>query len=361
MKKTALNQDHIDLGGRMVEFGGWHMPVQYTGLGDEHNACRNAIGLFDVSHMGEVVVRGKGSLEFLNGLVTNDLRRIVDGQAQYSVMCQPDGGCVDDLIIHRRGPEDYFICVNASNSDKDFAWIKERAPKGVSVEDESPRWSQIAIQGRHAAAVVARLTDVNVQAIKYYWFTEGHVLGKEALIARTGYTGEDGFELYVPWSHGPAVWRACLAEGKSFGIKPCGLGARDTLRTEMKFPLYGHEISETLNPLEAGLGWVTKLDKGDFVGRTPLASLKERGYGRALVGLKTLGRGIPRQDYLVEREGKVIGKVTSGTHSPSLNHGIAIAYVDVPSAALGTKLDVVIRDQRVPHEVVPTPFYKRPY
>lgn len=337
------------------------MPVQYTGLADEHNTCRNAVGLFDVSHMGEVVVRGKGALEFVNSLVTNDVTRIKDGQAQYTVMCQPDGGCVDDLIVHRRSAEDIFICVNASNSDKDFAWIKAHAPTGISVENESPAWSQIAIQGRHATAILSKLTDVKLDAIKYYWFAEGKVLGTRALVARTGYTGEDGFEIYVPWSDGPTVWRACLEEGKPFGIKPCGLGARDTLRTEMKFPLYGHEISETLNPLEAGLGWVTKFDKGDFVGRAPLAALKERGLKRTLVGLKTLGRGIPRQGYLVEKEGLVLGEVTSGTHSPCLNHGIAIAYVDLNSAELGTKLDVVIRDQRVPHVVVQTPFYKRPY
>ena len=361
MKQTALHQQHIDLGGRMVEFSGWHMPVQYTGLADEHNTCRSAIGLFDVSHMGEVVVRGKGALAFLNGLVTNNVSRIVDGQAQYNVMCQPDGGCVDDLIIHRKGPDEFFICVNASNTDKDFAWIRDHAPQGVSVENESPAWSQIAIQGRHAAAVVARLTDTALDAIKYYWFAEGLVLGKEALIARTGYTGEDGFELYVPWDHGPAVWRACLDAGQPYGIKACGLGARDTLRTEMKFPLYGHEISETLNPLEAGLGWVVKMDKGDFVGRASLMALKEKGLGRTLVGLKTAGRGVPRQGYVVERDGRAVGIVTSGTHSPSLNHGIAIAYVDAASAGHGTKLDVVIRDQRVPHEVVPTPFYKRPY
>jgi aminomethyltransferase len=360
-KRTALYDEHLKLKGKIVEFGGWDMPVQYSGLADEHETCREKVGLFDVSHMGEVHVRGKGALEFLNKLVTNNVERIKDNQAQYTVMCLESGGCVDDLIIHRFGPEDFFICVNASNSDKDFQWIKSHAPKGLSIEDVSAQYTQIAVQGRHSQAVLQKIVETPLDAIKYYWFQRGPVLGKPSIIARTGYTGEDGFEVYVPWDHGPAVWNALLEAGRPFGIKPCGLGARDTLRTEMKYPLYGHEISAELNPLEAGLGWVTKLDKPDFIGKAALVALKERGLKRALIGLRSQGRAIPRQGYVVESDGANVGVVTSGTMSPSLKTGIAIASVDRDLAEIGTRLDVVVRDQRVPHEVVETPFYKRPY
>lgn len=360
-KRTALYDEHLKLKGKMVEFGGWDMPVQYTGLADEHETCRTKVGLFDVSHMGEVRVRGREALSFLNRLVTNNVEKVKDNQAQYTVMCYENGGCVDDLIIHRFGPEDFFICVNASNTEKDFEWIKNHSPKGVSVENVSADYTQIAVQGRHAQEILQKLTDTPLADIKYYWFRQGRVLGKESVIARTGYTGEDGFEIYVPWHSGPAVWNALLEEGQRFGIKACGLGARDTLRTEMKFPLYGHEIEKDLNPLEAGLGWVVKLDKPDFVGKQPLVQLREAGLKRTLVGLKSLGKAIPRQGYAIELDGRNIGVVTSGTMSPSLKVGIAIASVDRAHSAIGTKLDVVVRDQRVPHEIVETPFYKRPY
>lgn len=360
-KRTALYDEHVKLKGKMVEFGGWDMPVQYTGLADEHEACRTKIGLFDVSHMGEVRVRGHEALSFLNKLVTNNVEKIKDNQAQYTVMCFEDGGCVDDLIIHRMNAEDFFICVNASNTDKDFDWIKSHAPKTLSVENVSSEWSQIAVQGRFAKDILQKLTATSLDEIKYYWFRNGQVLGKQAVIARTGYTGEDGFEVYVPWDFAPAVWNALLEEGQKFGIKPCGLGARDTLRTEMKFPLYGHEIEKNLNPLEAGLGWVVKLDKPEFVGKRALEALKSDGLRRKLVGLKSLGKAIPRQGYALEHEGVNVGVVTSGTLSPSLRYGIAIAYVNKELSEIGTKLDVVVRDQRVPHEIVETPFYKRPY
>ncbi|MBI3558489.1 MAG: glycine cleavage system aminomethyltransferase GcvT [Deltaproteobacteria bacterium] len=360
-KKTALYDEHVKLKGKMVEFGGWDMPVQYSGLADEHETCRTKVGLFDVSHMGEVRVRGRDSLAFLNRLVTNNVEKIQDSQAQYTVMCFEEGGCVDDLIIHRMGPEDFFICVNASNTEKDYEWIKNHSPKGVSVENVSPEYTQIAIQGRHAQPILQKFTDTPLADIKYYWFRQGRVLDKEAIIARTGYTGEDGFEIYVPWHSGPAIWSALMDEGQKHGIKPCGLGARDTLRTEMKYPLYGHEIEKDLNPLEAGLGWVVKLDKPGFIGKKALVALKESGLRRSLVGLRSLGKAIPRQGYVVETAGTPVGVVTSGTLSPCLKYGIAIAYVDRNLNAIGTKLDVVVREQRVPHEIVETPFYKRPY
>lgn len=360
-KRTALYDEHVKLNGRMVEFGGWDMPVQYTGLADEHETCRTKVALFDVSHMGEVRVKGAGSLDYLNRLVTNNVSKIKDNQAQYTAMCYEHGGCVDDLIIHRVSSDDFFICVNASNTDKDFEWMKQQAPKGLSVENVSPQYTQIAIQGRFAQEILQKLTKTPLDEIKYYWFREGEVLGKPAFIARTGYTGEDGFEVYVPWDFGPRVWSAMLEEGQKFGIKACGLGARDTLRTEMKFPLYGHEIDEKMNPLEAGLAWVTKLDKPDFIGKAALMKIKEAGLKRASVGLKSLGKAIPRQGYAIEVGGKTIGTVTSGTMSPSLKAGIAIAAVDRGFTEIGTKVDVVVRDQRVPHEIVETPFYKRPY
>lgn len=360
-KKTALYDEHVRLKGRMVEFGGWDMPVQYEGLAAEHEACRTKAGLFDVSHMGEVRVRGTGALDYLNRLVTNNVGRIKDGQAQYTVMCYEHGGCVDDLIIHRVSEADYFICVNASNTDKDFAWMKSQAPRLLSVENVSAEYTQIAIQGRSAQEILQKLTSAPLPEIKYYWFRQDRVVGEPAFIARTGYTGEDGFEVYVSWNSGPRVWNAILEAGAPFGIKPCGLGARDTLRTEMKYPLYGHEIDEDLNPLEAGLGWVVKLDKPDFIGKTALVKLKEGGLRRALVGLRSQGKAIPRQGYLVEFDGKTTGVVTSGTLSPSLKVGIAVAYVEKQYSDIGTRVDVVVRDQRVPHEVVETPFYRRPY
>lgn len=360
MKRTALYNEHLQLNGRMVEFGGWEMPVQYTGLADEHDTCRNYVGLFDVSHMGEVTVKGPGAGAYLNYLLTNNILKMAVNQAQYNVMCYEDGGCVDDLIVHKFDEDDYFICVNASNTDKDFDWIKTHAPKGVEVQNVSAQWSQIAIQGRDAVKIVSEISGYDVSDIKYYWFKRSKVLGDDAIIARTGYTGEDGFELYVPWNSGPKVWRAALESGKRYQIKACGLGARDTLRTEMKYPLYGHEIDQKLNPIEAGLGWVVKFDKGDFIGREPLLKIKNNP-SKALIGLKTAGRGIPRQGYLIEKDGKNIGFVTSGTHSPSLKHGIAIAYVDKQHSNMGNTVDVCIRDQKVAHNIVATPFYKRPY
>ncbi|MBI2605446.1 MAG: glycine cleavage system aminomethyltransferase GcvT [Deltaproteobacteria bacterium] len=365
-KRTALYQEHLNLKGKMVEFAGWEMPVQYSeGLAAEHEACRNSIGLFDVSHMGEVLVRGERALEFLNSLVTNNVAKIADNQAQYTVMCYDDGGCVDDLIIHRVNEREFFICVNASNTEKDFEWIKSHAPAGVSVEDVSRQYTQIAIQGRHAMKLLQKLTDIKTDTkldeIKYYWFRKGRVLGEPAVIARTGYTGEDGFEIYVRWDSGPKIWNALIKEGAPLGIKACGLGARDTLRTEMKYPLYGHEIDRGLNPIEAGLGWAVKLDKPDFTGKKALVAIKEANLNRALVGLRSLGRAIPRQGYALERGGASAGIVTSGTFSPSLKCGIAIAYVDRAHSEIGTRVDVIVRDQRAEHEVVETPFYKRPY
>lgn len=370
LKRTALFDEHQRLGGRLIDFGGWELPVQYTGVMDEHTACRTAAGLFDVSHMGEVHVEGKDSEEFLNYLVSNNVAKLADGQAQYTVMCHEDGGIVDDLVIYRRARDRFLVVVNASNTDKDFAHIQKiqtlfKGKAGdLRISNESANYTQIAIQGQKAAEILQKITQTPLAPVKTYWFAEGSVLnGIPATLARTGYTGEDGFEVYVPWNKGPEVWRALIEAGQPFGLKPCGLGARDTLRLEMKYPLYGHELTDETNPLEAGVGWVVKLDKGDFVGKGPIVRAKEAGLTRKLVGLKLLDRGIPRQGYTVHEPatGERLGEVTSGTQSPSTKLAIAIAYVPIGSSADGTRLAVDIRGTKVAAEIIPTPFYKRPY
>lgn len=354
----------------MVDFGGWELPVQYSGVMDEHTACRSAAGLFDVSHMGEVHAEGEDAEAFLNFLVTNNVAKIALGQAQYTVMCNPQGGVVDDLLIYKRTPFKFLVVVNASNTDKDFAWMQKvladnrsRFPR-CTLTNESSNYTQIAIQGRKAVDILEKITQDPVRGVKTYCFIEGNVLGSiPAVLARTGYTGEDGFEVYVPWSKGPEVWRALFEAGQPFGLKPCGLGARDTLRLEMKYPLYGHELGDDTNPLDAGLGWVVKLDKGDFIGRGPIVEAKEAGIKRALVGLKLLDRGIPRQGYKVfDAEGSSeVGVLTSGTQSPSLQTAIGVAYVQKNLSPIGTRLTVEIRGTKIPAEVIATPFYKRPY
>ena len=373
LKRTALFAEHQKLGGKLIDFGGWELPVQYTGVMDEHNACRGAAGIFDVSHMGEVEVQGARAEEFLNLLVSNNVSKLAIGQAQYTVMCNEQAGIVDDLVIYRRGADRFLVVVNASNVDKDFAHMERVAapfkasanPKEFSLKNESSKYTQIAIQGRQAAKILQTLTTTDLSPIKNYWFSEGEIKGGvPAILARTGYTGEDGFEVYVPWERGPDVWRALIEAGQPFGLKPCGLGARDTLRLEMKYPLYGHELNDETNPLEAGLGWVTKLDKpSDFVGKRALLEIKGRPPQRALVGLKFLDRGIPRQGYEVfdTTGSRKIGYVTSGTQSPSLKLSIGIAYVETAQAAIGTRITVDLRGVKVSAEVIPTPFYKRPY
>jgi len=365
-KRTALYEEHVRLGGRMIDFGGWDLPVQYSGLMEEHLACRNAAGLFDVSHMGEVHVEGPDAESYLNDLLTNNVSKVAVGQAQYSVMCQDDGGCVDDLIIYRRAQDKFLVVVNASNDEKDFAWMREvlsRKGYRCTLTHESAHYSQIAIQGPKAAAILQALTKTDLAAIKTYWFAEGTLCnGIPGILARTGYTGEDGFEIYVSWEKAPEIWRALIEAGRAEGLLPCGLGARDTLRLEMKYPLYGHEINDKTHPLDAGLGWVVKLDKpNEFVGKAALLSAKERGITRTLVGLRMLDRGIPRQGYTIHDASgaEQIGEVTSGTQSPSLKQAIAVAFVPKSNSAIGTRVTVDIRGAKVPAEIIATPFYKR--
>lgn len=365
MKKTPLNQTHIDSGARMVDFGGWHMPVQYSGLSQEHQAVRGKAGLFDVSHMGEVIVEGARAEEFLNHLVTNNVSKLTDGQAQYTVMCYENGGIVDDLLVYRRGEGRYLLCINAGNIEKDWSWIQAQAKAfpELKMQNVSSEFSQIALQGPLSNEILKKLTDYPVETIKYYHFAEVDFLGRPAILSRTGYTGEDGFEIYAPAQQGPIIWKALMEAGAPLGLVPAGLGARDTLRTEMKFPLYGNDIDQNTNPLDAGLGWVVKLDKAqDFVGKAALQKIKAEGVKRSLVGLKVLDRGIARHGYeVLDAEGReAVGVVTSGTMSPSLGFPIAIAFVRQDLKAPGTKLQVKIRDKNYPAEVVPTPFYKRP-
>ncbi len=366
LKRTALFENHRAAGGRLIDFGGWELPVQYTGVLDEHTTCRKAVGLFDVSHMGEFLVDGPDSEAFLNYCLTNDVSTLVDGQAQYTVLCQHDGGIVDDLLVYKRSAGSYLVVVNASNVDKDFDWMsKTHREKNFqcSFRNVSSEYTQIAIQGRFAEKTLQKLTRTDLSKMAYYHFAEGSVLGEAAFIARTGYTGEDGFEVYLAWDKGPALWDALLDAGKEFGIKPCGLGARDSLRLEVKFPLYGNELDSQTNPLEAGLGWVTKLGKSDFVGKTALETQKMQGIKKRLVGVKLLGAGIPRQGYKIlhPESGEAIGVITSGTHAPSIGAPIALGYVPNGFEKVGTKLVVEIRNQKVPAEVTPTPFYKRDY
>ena len=367
LKRTPLYDAHVELKGRLIDFGGWELPVQYTGLLDEHTACRTAGGLFDVSHMGEFAVEGKDAERFLNEAFTNDVRKLSVKQAQYSVLCYPDGGIVDDLLVYKRAEERYLVVVNAGNIDKDFSYLREFHANGnysCTLENRSDEIAQIAIQGRIAEKVLQKIASVNLSDIAYYHFAEGTAVGNiTAIFSRTGYTGEDGFEIYCKAKEGPRVWRALLTEGAPLGLKACGLGARDTLRLEVRFPLYGNELTADTNPLEAGLGWVTKLEKEKFIGRDALVSAKTAGLKRKLVGLKVLGNGIARHGYrLLDKNGETpIGFVTSGTQSPSLKSSIALAYLDNAHSAIGTRVLVEIRSQKVECEVIPTPFYKRDY
>jgi aminomethyltransferase len=356
--RTPLHAAHVRAGARMVEFAGWDMPVQYAGVLDEHAAVRERAGLFDVSHKGEVVFRGPKALESLQRLFTNDLAKCADGQAQYGCLCKDDGGIVDDVVVYRRSAEDLLVCVNASNREKDYAWLHGHA-SGADVSNESDGWAQLAVQGPLAAQIVQRLTSVRLGSVGTYRFTQGEVAGVPCMIARTGYTGEDGLELFCSPDAAERLWSAILDAGAQEGIRPCGLGARDSLRLEMAYRLYGNDMDEQTTPLEAGLAWVVKLDKGDFVGREALRRQKEAGLSRKLVGFTLTEPGIARHGYPVVQSGKPVGAVTSGTKSPSLGTPIGLAYVPAALAADGSAFAVEIRGRPVAARVVKTPFYSR--
>lgn len=360
MRRTPLAAAHRALGARLVEFAGWEMPVQYAGIRDEHLAVRTRAGLFDVSHMGEVELRGPQALAACQRATANDVGRLADGQAQYSLLVRPDGGLVDDIIVHRLSADRVMICVNASNRDADLAYLREHA-RGAEVVDVSDETALLALQGPRATAILAPLTGVALAALPRFCFATGTVAGRRALVAHTGYTGEDGWELYCAAADAEALWAALLEAGTPHGVAPAGLGARDTLRLEAALPLYGHELGPDTTPFEARLGWVVRLDKGEFVGREALRQARAAGPRRCLVGLETAPSGIPRADYpILDAAGTRVGTVTSGTKSPTLGKGIALGYVEPSASALGTALAVEVRGRAVAAEVVRVPFYRRP-
>jgi aminomethyltransferase len=369
LSKTPLNATHRKLGAKMVDFGGWDMPVEYPGAGGgliaEHLAVRTGVGLFDVSHMGEIQFRGPGSLAAIQHITMNDASRLVDGQAQYSALLTPEGTFIDDILVHRLSENDYLLVVNAGTKAKDYAWIRKQvgAWPSIHISDYSSYYSQLAVQGPRALETLQKLTKVDLAAIKNYWFTFGEVSGiANVLIARTGYSGEDGFEIYLPADEPTTVkvWNALIAAGAEFGIRPCGLGARNTLRLEAGMPLYGHEISDEINVFESGHDRWLKLDKGEFIGREALLAAQAAGAKRKLVALEMVERGIARDSYpVLDLEGNEIGTITSGSPAPFLKKNIAFALVPTETAASGADVLVQVRANRVRAKQVTAPFYKR--
>jgi aminomethyltransferase len=359
LKATPLHGVHRRMGARMVDFGGWEMPVQYSSILEEHHAVRRHAGLFDVSHMGEIEIRGQEAFALTDYVTTNSVAKLKIGQAQYSGLLYEHGGFVDDILVHKVADDHYFLCVNASNQEKDYEHIAAANRYNARVEFASDRFAQLAIQGPKALIALQKLTPVDLFAIGYYHFIDGSVSGASARIARTGYTGEDGFEIYIPPEQAERIWNDILDAGQEFGIKPCGLGARNTLRLEAKMALYGHEIHASITPFEADLAWIVKMDKGEFIGKKPLATQKEHGPPRKLVGFEMLGRGIGRDGYEVYLDGMPAGWVTSGGPSPTLNKNIGLCYLPADRAKPSQTIQVLIRNQPVDAVTVSTPFYKR--
>lgn len=361
-KRLALTHVHESLGAKMVNFGGYLMPVQYEkGIIHEHKLVRSSVGVFDVSHMGEVTVSGEGALEFMQKVTVNDVAELKINQAQYSAMCYENGGIVDDLLVYRIAENDFFLVINAGNRDKDIAWMKSHLTSNVKFEDVGNEYSLFAIQGRNAEKVVQKLTEFYPSKIKYYYFTVDKIGGVEAIISRTGYTGEDGFEIYLPTEKSEEIWKKIFQAGEEFGIEPIGLGARDSLRMEMKMALYGNDIDETTNPIEATLGWITKVNKGDFIGKEAIVKMKAEKPSRKLVGFVVNSKRIARQHTKIFANGEEIGEVTSGNFSPSTEQNIGLGYVKSEFANIGTELDVLIGSKFFPIVVVKPPFYKRDY
>ncbi len=359
LKRTALNTLHRDAGARMVEFSGWEMPVEYSGIIEEHLAVRTRAGLFDVSHMGEIEVRGPQALDLLQFVTSNDAARLHVSQAQYSALMHPRGGAVDDCVVHRLADDHFLLCVNAANTDKDFDWIRQHNSFGAEVRNVSAEYSQVALQGPRAAAIMAKVARADLASLKYYWFLRATCCSVEGLLARTGYTGEDGFEFYFPPAESERVWNGMLEAGAPEGLLPAGLGARNTLRLEAAYPLYGHELDEETTLLEANLGWIAKLDKGEFIGSEVLAGQKQYGTRKKLVGFEMTDRGIARDDYPVRVDGRVVGRVTSGSYAPYVRKNIGLAYVPTEHAQPDREILIEIRGRNVPARVVPLPFYRR--
>jgi glycine cleavage system T protein (aminomethyltransferase) len=361
LRKTPLHKVHVESNAKMVAFSGWDMPVEYSGLIAEHLAVRRAAGLFDVSHMGEFEIEGPGSLSFLQRVTSNNVAKLVDGQAQYSALPMPTGAPVDDVIVYRYSAERYLVVVNAGNLAKDWQWLLAQSPEGCELRDRSDELALLALQGPLAEAILQPLTPLPLRDIAFYHFAEGQVAGVPAVVARTGYTGEDGFELFIAAEAAAPTWRALIEAGRSRGLLPAGLGARDTLRLEAKMCLYGNDMDETTSLVEAGLGWIVSLDdvKGDFNGRSVLEQQKKSGPPRKLMGFEVVGRGIARHGYPVFLNGDSTGAVTSGSYAPFLEKSIGLSYLPAGSATVGTDLEVDVRGRRVPARVVSTPFYKR--
>ncbi len=360
LKKTALYNKHIQLGAKMISFAGYEMPVSYSGVNDEHLTVRNAVGMFDVSHMGEFIITGKQALDLIQHITTNDASSLTNQRVQYSCMTNTNGGIVDDLLVYRFNENKYMLVVNASNIQKDFNWIQQNNHFDAEIQDISNHISLIAVQGPKALLSIQKLTDTDLSQIPYYHFDTGKVADvNDIIISNTGYTGAGGFEIYVPNEHAEKMWDAIMQAGKEFGIKPCGLGARDTLRLEMGFCLYGNDINDHTSPIEAGLGWITKFNK-NFIAKDILLQQKENGVSRKLVGFEMIERGIPRQHYpITDASGNIIGEVTSGTQSPSLNKGIGMGYVQTQYAQPDTEIFILIREKPVKAKVVKLPFIKK--
>lgn len=360
MKNTALTNKHIALGAKMVPFAGYNMPVSYTGLNEEHQIVRTGVGVFDVSHMGEFLLKGEKALDLIQQVTSNDASKLTDGKVQYSCLPNEKGGIVDDLLVYRRKENEYYLVVNASNIQKDWDWISKFNKYGVEMTDVSESTSLLAVQGPKAITTLQKLTEVDLSSMEYYSFTIGKMAGiNEVIISNTGYTGAGGFEIYVPNKDAEKMWDAIFEAGKEFNIKPIGLGARDTLRLEMGFCLYGNDIDDTTSPIEAGLGWITKFTK-DFTNRTALEEQKKNGVSKKLVGFEMIDRGIPRHDYpIADSTGKIIGKVTSGTQSPTLNKAIGMGYVQTEWAKPESEIFVIIREKPIKARVSKLPFLKK--
>jgi aminomethyltransferase len=360
LKRTALNATHRASGAKMVDYCGWDMPVEYSGITREHLAVRTAAGLFDVSHMGEIQVRGPQALALLQHVTSNDVSRLQDYQAQYSALMLPKGSCIDDCVVHRFAPDHYFLCVNAANTDKDFAWIVQGNSFDAEVRNVSAQYSQIALQGPRAVEILAKVAEADPVNLKYYWFRPARCAGVDGLLARTGYTGEDGFEFYFPPASSAHVWNTLLDAGRAEGLIPAGLGARNTLRLEAGYALYGHELDEETTLLEANLGWIAKLEKGDFLGRDVLLRQRAQGTAKRLIGFEMIDRAPARDGYAVWVKGKKAGKVTSGSPAPYLKKNIGMAYVPPEGAEVGGEIQIEIRGRMAAARVVALPFYGRP-
>ncbi|TQR14493.1 glycine cleavage system aminomethyltransferase GcvT [Psychrobacillus lasiicapitis] len=361
LKRTPLFDDYATYGGKTIDFGGWELPVQFSSIKEEHEAVRTKAGLFDVSHMGEIIVTGSSSEAFLQKIMTNDVSKLVNGQAQYTAMCYEDGGIVDDLLVYKVAENHYLLVVNAGNIEKDFDWMKQFVTEGVELVNKSDKYGLLALQGPLAQEILQKLTSKNLDEIGFFRFADNvEVAGKSVLVSRTGYTGEDGFEIYASSNDVRDLWSKILEAGKEEGLLPCGLGARDTLRFEACLPLYGQELSKDISPLEAGLGFVVKLKKEqDFNGKTVLADQKEDGVPRKSIGIEMIDKGIPRTGYPVYAGDKQVGFVTTGTQSPTLKKNIGLVLIDTTFAEIGKELEVEIRNKRLKAVTVPTPFYKR--